>query len=72
MVGFDPAVAGFFWLTGQGGYGFQTAPAMAQLAAALISGRGIPAEIQNQGIDKETLSPARFAVTDGARAANAF
>ena len=28
VVGFDPAVPGFFWLAGQGGYGFQTAPAM--------------------------------------------
>jgi D-arginine dehydrogenase len=61
VVGFDPAVAGFFWLVGQGGYGFQTAPAMARLAAALISGKGIPAEIQDQGITTDQLSPARFA-----------
>ncbi|MDQ7250350.1 NAD(P)/FAD-dependent oxidoreductase [Dongia sedimenti] len=61
VVGFDPAVAGFFWLVGQGGYGFQTAPAMARLAAALVSGKGIPAEIQDQGITTDQLSPARFA-----------
>ncbi len=61
VVGFDPAVAGFFWLAGQGGYGFQTAPAMARLAAALISGRGIPSEIQDQGVTADQLSPARFA-----------
>jgi D-arginine dehydrogenase len=59
-VGYDPIIAGFFWLTGQGGYGFQTAPAMARLAAALISGKGIPAEIQDQGITADQLSPARF------------
>lgn len=64
VVGYDPVVAGFFWLTGQGGYGFQTAPAMAQLAAALISGHRIPAEIQDQGITADTLSPARLATTD--------
>jgi D-arginine dehydrogenase len=60
VVGYDPIIAGFFWLAGQGGYGFQTAPAMARLAAALISGKGIPAEIQDQGITADQLSPARF------------
>jgi glycine/D-amino acid oxidase-like deaminating enzyme len=32
----DPA---FFWLAGQGGYGFQTAPGASQLAADLLGGR---------------------------------
>jgi glycine/D-amino acid oxidase-like deaminating enzyme len=32
----DPA---FFWLAGQGGYGFQTAPAASALVADLIAGR---------------------------------
>jgi D-arginine dehydrogenase len=36
VVGYDPQVAGFFWLAGQGGYGLQTAPAMSRLAAALV------------------------------------
>jgi D-arginine dehydrogenase len=35
VIGFDPDAAGFFWLAGQGGYGIQTAPAAARLAAAL-------------------------------------
>lgn len=60
VAGYDPDIAGFFWLTGQGGYGFQTAPALAQLAAALVTGRTIPAEIQDQGITADQLSPARF------------
>jgi D-arginine dehydrogenase len=64
VVGFDPNVAGFFWLAGQGGYGFQTAPAMATLAAALIAGKGVPAEIQDQGITADQLSPARFAAEE--------
>jgi D-arginine dehydrogenase len=67
VVGYDPAVAGFFWLAGQGGYGFQTAPAMARLAAALISGNRVPAEIQDQGITADTLSPARLAASDEPR-----
>jgi len=38
VVGFDAEAPGFFWLAGQGGYGFQTSSAMAELAAALILG----------------------------------
>ncbi|GAA1120637.1 FAD-dependent oxidoreductase [Arthrobacter flavus] len=38
VVGFDPEAAGFFWLAGQGGYGFQTSSGIAELAAALILG----------------------------------
>lgn len=38
VVGFDPEAEGFFWLAGQGGYGFQTSSAIAELAAGLITG----------------------------------
>ena len=38
VVGFDPVVEGFFWLAGQGGYGFQTSSAIAELATGLITG----------------------------------
>jgi D-arginine dehydrogenase len=37
VVGPDPAAPGFCWLAGQGGYGIQTAPAMARLAADLVT-----------------------------------
>jgi glycine/D-amino acid oxidase-like deaminating enzyme len=40
VVGFDGAVPGFFWLAGQGGYGFQTSCGIAELAAGLLLGRG--------------------------------
>ncbi|MBG6180704.1 NAD(P)/FAD-dependent oxidoreductase [Arthrobacter sp. CAN_A1] len=36
VIGFDPEADGFFWLAGQGGYGFQTSSGIAELAAALI------------------------------------
>ena len=36
VVGFDAEAPGFFWLAGQGGYGFQTSSAIAELAAELI------------------------------------
>jgi D-arginine dehydrogenase len=38
VVGFDPVVPGFYWLAGQGGYGVQTAPAMAALVAHDLAG----------------------------------
>lgn len=38
VIGPDPAEPSFFWLAGQGGYGFQIGPAAAELAHALIIG----------------------------------
>ena len=55
VAGFDPRAAGFFWLAGQGGYGIQTAPALAALAAAQICGEPIP-----DGLDPAPLSPDRL------------
>jgi D-arginine dehydrogenase len=61
VVGFDPKVDGFFWLAGQGGYGFQTAPAMARTAAALATDRPLPADLAALDVTQAALSPARFA-----------
>jgi D-arginine dehydrogenase len=61
VLGFDPATPGFFWCAGQGGYGIQTAPAMGRATAALVRGEGLPADIQDEGIEAAALSPARFA-----------
>ncbi len=55
VIGFDPTAEGFFWLAGQGGYGIQTAPGAARLAAGLLLEGTAPA-----GIDPAPLSPARF------------
>jgi D-arginine dehydrogenase len=58
VVGYaDP---GFFWLAGQGGYGMQTAPAMAALSAALILDRAIPMDLAPI---TPALSPARLLPT---------
>jgi glycine/D-amino acid oxidase-like deaminating enzyme len=57
VIGFDRDVPGFFWLAGQGGYGFQSSPAASQLAADLLIG-------QASSLDPATiaaLSPSRFA-----------
>lgn len=40
VIGRDPRQPDFFWLAGQGGYGFQTCPAASKLAADLIGGGG--------------------------------
>jgi D-arginine dehydrogenase len=60
VCGFDPLADGFFWLAGQGGYGIQTAEAMARCAVSLIDGGALPAEIAAKGLDAAVLSPARF------------
>ena len=59
VVGFDPGVPGLFWLAGQGGYGIQTAPALAQLAAALICDDA-RAAARLGDVDPAHLAPARF------------
>jgi D-arginine dehydrogenase len=43
VVGPDPAEPSFVWLAGQGGYGIQTAPALARLAADSVTGGAVPA-----------------------------
>lgn len=41
VVGFDARAEGFFWLAGQGGYGFQTSSGIAELACSLITGQTV-------------------------------
>ena len=60
VVGFDPRAAGFFWLAGQGGYGIQTAPALAALAAALITGEPASKLLRVDELDPAALAPARL------------
>jgi D-arginine dehydrogenase len=56
VIGPDPKEPSFFWLAGQGGYGFQTCPAASRLAADLLGSRApeIGADLV------AALSPARF------------
>ncbi len=56
-AGFAPDAEGFFWLAGQGGFGLQTSPAMAHLAASLIADDPWPVG----DVTAEELDPARFA-----------
>ncbi|MEP6546541.1 MAG: FAD-dependent oxidoreductase [Gammaproteobacteria bacterium] len=60
VVGFDPDVEGFFWCAGQGGYGIQTAPAMARTAGALARHEKVPADVSAEGLTDADLAPHRF------------
>jgi len=55
VYGFSPSGRGFFWCAGQGGFGIQTAPAAADLAAALLLGGA-------SAVDPAPYSAARFAI----------
>ena len=57
VVGFDPQAQGFFWLAGQGGYGIQSAPALARITAELCAGR--PAPVPDE--IRAACAPDRFA-----------
>ncbi|HEX8645222.1 MAG TPA: FAD-dependent oxidoreductase [Allosphingosinicella sp.] len=55
VYGFDSEADGFFWFAGQGGFGIQTAPAAARLAAALLLGLEV-----EPGLDPAHYAPGRF------------
>ncbi|SPF79995.1 NAD(P)/FAD-dependent oxidoreductase [Pseudoprimorskyibacter insulae] len=56
VIGRDPAVPSFFWLGGQGGYGFLTCCAASSLTAALLA--GFPPELAPASV--AALAPDRF------------
>jgi D-arginine dehydrogenase len=60
VAGWDTAQPGLLWLAGQGGYGIQLAPALAELAAALVLDTPLPAGLLAEDVDPAELSPARF------------
>jgi D-arginine dehydrogenase len=53
VIGRDPANPQFFWAAGQGGFGIQTAPAISELAAALVL---------DKPLDLPGVDPMRYAV----------
>ncbi|QXT39371.1 NAD(P)/FAD-dependent oxidoreductase [Gymnodinialimonas ceratoperidinii] len=56
VIGPEPSDPTFLWSAGQGGYGFQTAPAASQLLADLVA--GTPPALDDVVV--KALSPARF------------
>lgn len=68
IVGFDPRVPRFFWLAGQGGYGIQTAPALAALATALILDEPLPAHLTRAGITPSSVAADRPSLAHSSQA----
>jgi len=62
-AGFAPDAPGFFWLAGQGGYGFQTAPAMAAIVEAEVTGGDWPAGLAELGVTRQQIEPGRLLST---------
>lgn len=60
VAGWAPDAEGFFWLAGQGGYGLQTAPAMAEAVEALVLGRTFPGTLAAAGVQASMLAPGRI------------
>jgi len=58
--GWDPAVPGFYWLAGQGGFGIKTSPAMGRYAAGMILDGGPPADLADSGLNFESLGVERL------------
>jgi len=58
VYGFDDKAPGFFWFAGQGGFGIQTAPAAAMIAASQLLGRPLPTPVAH--IDPRGYAPERF------------
>mgnify|MGYP000035322970 CR=1 FL=1 len=56
VIGRDPSNPQFFWAAGQGGFGIQTAPAIAEISAALIRDQ-TPVLA---GVDSTKYAPERF------------
>ena len=66
LIGYDSRVPGFFWCAGQGGYGIQSAPAFAALAAAIARGEPVPEPLQAEGVTAAAVAPARLTTGAGA------
>jgi D-arginine dehydrogenase len=59
-LGFDDKAPGFFWVVGQGGYGIQTSPALARIAAALACGEAARIDEAALGVRLDALAVERF------------
>ena len=61
VVGFDELQDHFVWLAGQGGYGIQSAPALASLISSLVNSGHAMRESAFAGLELSAISPERFA-----------
>lgn len=59
-AGFAADAPGFFWLAGQGGFGLQTAPALAEAVEALVTGSPWPDGLTRLRVEAADLAPDRL------------
>lgn len=60
VAGFAPDAEGFFWLAGQGGYGLQTAAAMAEIVETQVTGADWLPALTAMDVRPEHITPDRF------------
>ncbi|MCO5071460.1 MAG: FAD-binding oxidoreductase [Rhizobiaceae bacterium] len=60
VIGPDPRMPGFFWLAGQGGYGFQVSLIAARIAASMIARASADDLLDPLGVDHAAIAPDRF------------
>jgi D-arginine dehydrogenase len=60
VVGPAKDAPGFHWFAGQGGYGFQTSPALARIGESAVLGTPLPQDLAALGLDLAMFAPARF------------
>ena len=60
VVGAARDAPGFVWYAGQGGYGFQTAPALSRIGAIVAQGREWPDDLQAAGLTPSLFAPSRL------------
>jgi D-arginine dehydrogenase len=60
VIGFDRNIEDFYWLSGQGGYGIQTSPALSDIAANEILNKNNNYFFHQLEIDSKLLSINRF------------
>jgi D-arginine dehydrogenase len=60
VIGHAAGAPGFVWCAGQGGAGFQTAPALSRIAEAAVLGLPIPEDAAAAGLSFATFAPERL------------
>ncbi len=60
VIGHAAGAPGFVWCAGQGGYGFQTAPALSRIAESAALGLPFPADCATAGLSPGDFAPERF------------
>jgi len=63
VAGFAPDADGFFWLTGHGGYGIQTAPGLGRTAASIITSGDVPHDVASLDVSALDLSAGRSEIS---------